>query len=370
MAAQADFQARTDPAEGARNLLAGAAQVRPGDDLLLLVEPSGAGYYEDGMGAFIGARAEALGARPRLLEVPLTLDIDDVPSSILDAIGQADRTLFLARIGDQMRFRPLPGAGRKVMSYALDFDLLGSPFATAPHALMTAVLERLTARIRQARRCTVTCPAGTQLTMSLQPAEASKPLDFTVSTFPVMIVPPVPAAEASGRLVLSQTLTSTYVHAYPDSVVPLPTPLTLHLQGGEITGFDGAPDIVARAQAQVSRVQALLGGPALRVGSWHAGINPMTWFPRPALSDIDRWSGLVFGSPRYAHFHMVGPSPGQICGQVFDPTITFDDEVLWRDGRLSFLDTPDIADLLAEHGLSPGAFAARQDIGVTGLPVP
>jgi|SRR5215217_250566 len=369
----ATFTSSPVPAEaiaGARNLLVEAARVGVGDDLLLLVEPQGADYYDDGMGAFIAAQAEALGTRPRLLEVPTLLEVDEAPPWILNAIEQADRTIFLARIGDQLRFQPLPGAGRKVMSYALDFGVLGSPFATVPHALMVAVLERLTARIRRARHCTVTCAAGTRLTTPLEPSEASTPLDFTVSTFPVMIVPPIPAGEASGTLVLSQALTSTYIHPYPDSILPLPTPLTLALQLGEITGFDGAPHVVASARAQFSRVRALLGGPELRVGSWHAGINPMTFFPRPALSDIDRWSGLVFGSPRYAHVHMGGPSPGQICGQIFDPTIAFDDDLLWRDGRLSFLDTPDITDLLAAHGLTPSAFAARQDIGVAGLTIP
>lgn len=363
---------------GARNLLENAAQIRAGDQLLLLVEPQGAGHYDDDMGRFLAAQAEALGASARVLEVPVTLDIDDTPAWIMDAIAAADQTIFLARIGDQLRFHPLPGPGRKVMSYAFDFDLLSAPFATTPFAVMRGLHDHIAGKISRASSCTLTCPRGTHLTTRLRPKPISAPLDFTVATFPVMIVAPIPAAEASGQLVLSQALTSTYILPYEGSILPLPEPLTLSVEQGEITGFSGPAPVVEQARAQFARVHRLLGGPELRVGSWHAGINPMTFFPRPAMSDIDRWSGLAFGSPRYAHIHMGGPAPGQICGQIFDPTISLDGEEIWRDGRLIISDTSpdspdengDIADLLSRHGLSAADFATRQDIGVTGLPLP
>ena len=368
MVAQADYPASKNPVCGARNLLLDCAQVSAGDQVLLLVEPPGSGHYDDAMGDFLADQVRALGACPRLLEVASSCDLTAVPAAVLEAIGQADITIFLARIGDQLRFQPLPGAGRKVMSYALDFDFLGAPFATQPYGLLAQLHGRLTAQLATARTCAITCPQGTDLKIDLSPpGPADRPSGFTVATFPVMIVPPLSAAGATGRLVLSQALTSTYIDPYPDSILALPAPLTLILEQGDIVGFEGPNATVARAQAQFARVGGLFGGAPLRVNSWHAGVNPMTFYPRPALDEIDRWSGLAFGSPRYAHFHMCGPAPGEICGQVFDPTIAFDGETIWDRGDLAFLHAPENLDLLAAHGIEASAYRIRQDIGVAGL---
>jgi len=368
MTAQADFQASNDPVEGARNLLIDCADVSAGDRVLLLVEPPGSGHYDDAMGGFISDQARNLGAHPQLLEVALSYELGHVPAAVMEAISQADRTIFLARVGDQLRFQPLPGAGRKVMSYALDFGFLGAPFATQPHGFLAELHRRLTARLAAARTCAMTCPQGTDLTLSLSPlGPVGAPGGFTVATFPVMIVPPLSAAGASGRLVLTQALTSTYIDPYPDSILPLPAPLALILDEGVIVDFEGDSATVEQAKAQFARVGGLFGGSPLRVNSWHAGVNPMTFYPRPALDEIDRWSSLAFGSPRYAHFHMCGPAPGEICGQVFDPTIAFDGDTIWDQGQLAFLDAPDNLDLLASHGVDASAYRVRQDIGVAGL---
>jgi hypothetical protein len=187
---------------------------------------------------------------------------------------------------------------------------------------------------------------------------------FTVKNFPLMIVPPIPAAHLSGKLVLSHALTSTYVHYYEDSVLPLATPLTVLLEDGVIVRIEGDDGLVTRAKAQFARVGSLFGGNPWSLNSWHAGTNPFTFFARPALSDIDRWSSVAFASPRYAHFHMCGSAPGDICGQIFDPTITFDDTVIWDRGRSAFLSSDDKRRLLGQIDVSPDVFHEPYDIGV------
>jgi hypothetical protein len=351
---------------GAHNLLAGCAGVKRGDTVLLIVEPPGEGYYDDDMGAFIAAEAEGLGALPTILESPSSCDPDKPPADVMAAIAATDHTIFLSRIGDQLRFRPLPGAGTKTMSYALDFDFLASPFGTTPFGLLFDAAINLSGRLAQAKTYRIQCPLGTDLTMALGEGRPLAAGDFVVKTFPMMILPPLSSAGANGTLVLSQSLTSTYIHAYDDSIIPLDRPLTLTIEGGRIVGMEGEPEAVARTKAQFERVASLFGEPVFTVNSWHAGVNPTTWFPRPALSDIDRWAGVVFGSPRYVHFHMCGPSPGDICGQVFDPTISFDGEALWDGGRLAFLDRADNLALLQRYGVGPEAYKTRRDIGLTG----
>jgi len=51
---------------------------------------------------------------------------------MMEAIEAAAHTIFLNRIGDQLRFAPLPGTGSKIMSYVLDMDFLA---ATSPSRL-------------------------------------------------------------------------------------------------------------------------------------------------------------------------------------------------------------------------------------------
>jgi hypothetical protein len=61
---------------------------------------------------------------------------------------------------------------------------------------------------------------------------------------------------------------------------------------------------------------------------------------------------------------MVGANPGEVCGQLFDATIAFDDEVFWDAGRFVFLDRPDMRDLAARHGADPAVLQTRTDIGL------
>ena len=356
--------ASIDPARGADNLLIHCAGVRAGDSVLVVREPVGAGHYEDSLPDFIAQRARLLGAAVTILAEPLGLGPEDCPEAVIAAMAGADHTIFLSRIGDQIRFQPLPGAGSKTMVYALDAEHLGSLFATLPYALLETLHDRLVDRLAEAGAYRIRDDDGSELVMTLEPRRERRANSFTVKNFPVMVIPPISAAGLSGRLKLTHALTSTYIHVYEESVLPLTSPVWLTLEDGAIIGFEGEPALVAEVRAQFERVAGLLGGEALRVNSWHVGINPGVFFSKPALSDIDRWSAVAFGSPRYTHFHMCGSAPGDICGQMFDPVIAFDDEVVWDRGRLLFFDRPENQSLLADFGLTPSALQTRPDIGL------
>lgn len=356
-----------DRLAGARNLLLGCAGLRAGERVLLVVEPEGELHYHPSVAPYLAECVRGLGGDAVIVQVPPGAGPESVPASLLSAIGEASHTIFLNRIGDQLRFTPLPGNGTKVMSYTLDSDFLGSAFAVTSYTVWEGVLTRLVKRLSSARRYRITCPLGTDLAMEFDSAfpSAQQGGGFTVKNFPLMIIPPVPASGLSGKLVLSHALTSTYVHYYADSVLPLASTVTLHLENGVIVRMEGDPALVARASSQFARVAALFGGNQWALNSWHAGTNPFTFFARPALSDIDRWSSVAFGSPRYAHFHMCGPAPGDICGQIFDPTITFDDAVIWDHGRPAFLSSEDKRNLLNQLDIAPDVFEMPYDIGVS-----
>ena len=356
-----------DAAAGATNLLTRCVGIARGESLLLVTEPAGSTYYDAAVAPRIAAVAEQLGVGIRVLEAGPAEGPESIPPALLAAIEAADHTVFLSRIGDQLRFMELPGRGSKSMVYTLAENHLSGGFATARHDIMEQIRSALMARIADARTYSLTCPRGTALEMPVRGDELSAlraTSGFTLRNFPVMIIPPIPASRLSGRLVLSHALTSTGIHEYADSVVPLPSPVTLTIDNGRVSAVDGEAALVERVRGQMERVDRLFAGDGGRVGSWHAGINPFTFFEGRALDDIDRWNGVAFGSPRYAHFHLCGALPGDICGQVFDPTIRFDNEPLWRDGLLTALRTPQLAELAAQLDVAADALWRRPDIGV------
>ena len=336
----------SDPVQGARNLLSACAGVQSGDDVLLIGEPVGLGVYDDDLAPFIASVAERLGGRVEIIRPQLAEGPESVPAQLFDRIAAADHTIFVSRIGDMLRFHPLPGGGSKTMCYALNLELLGSAFGTLPYPFLFEVRRRLVARLAAARSYTIRSPLGTDLSMTLpEQSRYGQNDDFTVKNFPWMIVPPISASALNGRMVLSNALTSTSIHLYDDAVIPLRDTIVFDVEMGRIIGIAGHGALAARIRAQFARVADLFGGEALIVNSWHAGINSETFFPRPALSDLDRWSAISFGSPRYLHFHMCGDAPGDICGQMFDCEIAFDGVPIWQGGRLVFLDLPENRDL-------------------------
>jgi hypothetical protein len=322
-------------------------RLQAGDRLLIVAEPSELGHYDPALTSFLAEQASALGANVTTTVLAPGRGPEDVPKSLFDAIEQATHTLFLNRVGDQLRFSPLPGPGRKAITYTLDLGYLGSAFGVAAYDALEELRRRVVDVLATSRRYTIRCPLGTSLSMHSETTFRSlaDSTGFSVDNFPVMIVPPIPADTLSGQLVLTLALTSTGVHDYPDSIVPLPSPIRLQLDEGRIVGVQGEPQLAAAVDAHLDNVDTRFGGNGRRLGSWHAGINPFTYFLKPALENLDRWNGVAFGSPRYAHFHLCGALPGDICGQLFDATITFDDTVIWDRGRLAFLDDEANADL-------------------------
>lgn len=356
-----------DPRRGARNLLAEAIDLKAGEKLLVVVEPAGTDHYRGDVGAIVAEVASELGAQVELATAGTTSGSETFPPTLAERIGRADHTVFFSRLGDQVRFARLPGSGTKTMTYTLDPHLLGDLFGRLPFKALEAVRAAVTARIAGARHYAIRCPRGTDLVVEREAPATDGPglvTPFTVINFPAMIVPPIAAAGANGRLVLAHALTSTSIHSYDDDILPLDRPVTLLIRDGRVVDFEGDAETVARVVAHFERVGSIVGGDPWALNSWHTGINPTTVFAAASRDEIHRWGSVAFGSPRYTHFHLCGNAPGDICGQVFDATIAFDGEVLWQDGRFVYLERPEIAETLRGHGVDPALAGLRRDIGL------
>jgi hypothetical protein len=351
-------------AAGAENLLLAGAGLKAGQHLLIVVEPPGAGHYEDGLAQYLVEAAHRIGARVEILTAPLPAGPESIPAEVLASVEAAEHTVFLHRIGDQLRFRPVPGKGTKLVSYTLDSNYLADAFGRTPPALWQEVHDRILDLIARARRCTIRCPNGTRATVALAASRTASIVPFTVANFPVMIVPPIKADELNGRLVFTHGLTTTGIHEFPNSELPLPTPITCIVESGRIVEIDGDPLLVAKVEAHFERVGALFGGDRRAVFSWHTGINPTTFYRGSASDAPQRWGGVAFGSPRYTHFHLCGPAPGEVSAAIFDATIAFDDRVIWKSGALAAFTEVELNDLATRHGVRPSVLTARREIGI------
>ncbi len=352
-----------DLREGARNLLVDCVGMRDGDDVLVVGEDHRRAFFDTHVCRVLATAVHGMGGHPHIVIAPETDGPEDIPDEVAHAMSQVDHTIFVSRLGDQVRFREIEGSGTRTMCYLHDIAYLRNAFARVPYGALSEVNELLQREIARSRHCRITCPEGTDLAGPVT-CEAEVLEDFSVRQFPVMIVPPIEARGLSGRLVLSRWLLSTSTHLWEDSLLALPVPLVVRLEEGRIVGIDGETEEVNRVRRHFESVASRTGGEPFRVHSWHAGINPTTFFNGRAEDDIEKWADMVFGSPRYTHFHACGTAPGDVAISLFDTTVSFDEEKFWTCGRLAFLDRPEVRDLLGRYPGARRALGMRCDIGI------
>ena len=351
--------------EGARNLLINCVGLEAGEQVLIVREDSRYRYYDDDAPSCVEDEAQTLGARVHSMRTPLIAGPEDVPALLGAAMQHVDHTVFFSRIGDQMRFYPLPGPGSKTMCYALDAGFLGAEVCRVPYGLMVEVLGRLQSALNKTTRWRVKCPMGTDISGESDPrAHAGEPsAGFTVRLFPLGPFRTFSCKSAAGRLV-TQWLPASATHRYEPYGIVLEKPIALIVEQGRIVDFEG-DSAAASARDHYARVSSELGIDPFVVHSWHAGTNPKIFYSQPADDDVERWNGVMHSHPRYAHFHTCGDyNPGEIVVPIIDPTIYIDDEVYWDGGRLVFLERDEVRALLKEFPGVEDAFEMRMDIGL------
>ena len=334
-----------DLEQGARNLLQQCALARPGERLLLVGEQCATPYFDPALCTEVARAAAAFDLETRILLAEPGADAAHFPQTVIDAMQDADIVIFFSRLGDQVRFVESPGPGRKIMTYTLTLDHLGSEFATVDYTAMQTMHDRLLSDIRGASRYRIETDSGTHLEAQIPVSafgEESAVTEFSLALFPVMIFPPINFHGLNGQLVLDHFLTSSSTRAYDDSVLRLDTPINVTIEDSRMVGFDGDTETIGRVRAQLERAATITGGDPYRLNSWHTGINPYTFFADDPYADLERWGSVAFGSPRYTHLHAAGKDPGDISIQLFDASISFDDTPYWERGRFLFLDQPDL----------------------------
>lgn len=339
---------------------------RAGDRLLILREDPAHGYYGRGLDVAIARAAESLELSVTCLDVPLFAEVDALPADLEPAFRNADHALFLARLGDQIRFLKAPGGARSIVSYILDTEMLTSPFATAPYDAFLALKDVFDEFFRSAAHIRVTCSRGTAFSGRLPEATAARKLDVTVRRFPMSVFAPLDAAGFAGRVAVDHFLVGTGSRYYRPYGVPLAAAVFADIDGGRVVRWSGAASETAKVRDHYRFVADRYEIDADFVHSWHAGIHPGCAYRQPAADNFERWSGGAFGNPRLLHFHTCGAyAPGEICWNIVDPTIEVDDRVVWRQGRIEIDAVPGALEILSAFPEVARLFnAPAQDIGI------
>ena len=339
--------------------------VERGDTLLIVTEPPQRSCYDPRVADVVTQRSRQLGVRTQVLEARLASGPDDVPTEVVLAMRSADHTLFLSRLGDQIRFSDDHGLGRKTISYTRDLDYLGSLFGCTPFHLFQDVHDRLLEFIGSAGRYRITAASGTDLVGEVDDNEQrSMVTPFAITCFPVVIYPPLRCVNLTGRLVLERFLMSTSVNDYESSVLLIDEPVSLEIERSRIVQFHGRKALANTVREHYLRVGERFGGDPMTVNSWHSGIYPATFHAGNWRDKVASWAEITFASPRYTHFHTCGVDPGNVATATFDATVCFDGVTLWDAGRADFLERPEMQALLRKHRVSSRVFTLRSDIGV------
>ena len=320
--------------QAAKNILFNCAKGQAGDTLLIVHEACDEGYYDSKLHRLVGDAAETLGFEVTLFEIAFAPDIKDPSPELAAKLAAADHSLFLARLGDQLRFQKNKIPARSIISYAIDSDMFLSSFARADYAGFAELKGLIEAAFVAAKRIQVTCPAGTDFSGSLQNGEFEHS-DIHLKRFPLSIFNPVPVFAFSGCIAQNGFLTGTGSQYYQPYACELRDTLLIDFKGANITGFRGSQRDISSAQTHYEMVAKKYNIDPYFVHSWHAGIHPACRFDHSASENFERWSGAAFGNPRLLHFHSCGKiPPGEISINVVDPSIRLDDALIWEKGVL------------------------------------
>lgn len=352
------------PENGALNLLLNCAQVAKGDRLLIAYEPPEYGYFDGEAVEVVTRAAESLGLQVDPVDVGFNPDNPHLPADLLVRIETADIILFLARLGDQLRFSEMPQNKKIIVSFALTRELFGSGFANGHHAAFLEVKTAVNKALDRAEIVRLTCPLGTEIIgrpeMNLAPEG-----DTSILRFPMSVFTPVPAHGFSGRAAM-RFLTGTGSKYYDDYTLEFSAPVFALMEQGRLAGFEGAPEDVERANAHYDRVSSMFGIDRNFVHSWHAGIHPGCGYPWDMRQNWERWGGAAFGNPRILHFHTCGAyAPGEISWNIIDSTIEVDGVALWDDGTFRADRLPEGPAIMARYPYVAALFdAPDRDIGL------
>jgi hypothetical protein len=345
-----------DITQSADNLLINCAELKAGHKLLILCEPSEWNFYDCSMSLDVAARAQALGVECKVIRIPFNSVVTGPCDMVSAEMAAADCTIFMARMGDQLRFHSALKQRKSVVCYAPDRPMMASGFGVLDYNAFVDLRDVLNDAVFAAEHVHVSCPAGTDFAGVVGRQVAAS--DVRAKRFPMSIFAPVPAWGFSGRVAQRGFLVGTGSQYYEPYACGLDETLFVAFEANRIVDFSGSAEDVRRAREHYVFVADRYTIDWDFVHSWHAGMHPACGFGAPAQQNFERWSGAAFGNPRLLHLHTCGAyAPGEISLNVLDPTITLDGVAVWDNGVLHPDRVAGGAEILAQYPDVAAAFA-------------
>ncbi len=334
---------------GVANMLRNCGGAAPGQRLLIAYEPPEYGFFAASVVTKVAETASELGLDVDQIDVGFEAACPRFSDDLKERMARADLVVFLARLGDQLRFSDMPDGPTIINSYTLNETLLRSAFSWAHYGAFQALKAAVDRLIAGADEVRMSCRNGTIVQGRLARRDGLA-TDTSLRRFPLSVFSPVRAAGLSGRVALAGFLTGTGSRYYDDYTVEFEAQTHAVIENGRLVTFEGSDRDVALARAQYDRVSTLFGIDRDAVHSWHAGIHPGCGYPWGASENYETWGGTAFGNPRVLHFHTCGDfAPGEISWNVIDPTIEIDGTAYWQDGVFRAELLPEGPDILSRY---------------------
>jgi len=354
--------------EGIDNLLTHCMNVQAGQDVVIIYDPMG--YFSRTLVDAVASRVTSMHAQPHILETSRIDSGDNMPPFLLKAMETAHHTLFFHSLGSMLRFVPVGGNGTLTISFIVDDESMHSTFSTMHHGAMQNMTRLLHESLTEAKRWRITCPLGTDLS-SVAEFEAGKaPTStgdgFTLQTFPIGSHRPFLCRSMQGTLAVTR-LISSGVHAHNPVGLTLNSPVLAEVKDGIMVDFDGDAETVRQVRDHYDMVGDTYGydGDRHLISSWHAGTHPQGYCTYDDVSDYERWLLIAHNNPRMAHFHSCGDfNPGEVTLPIIDPTIEFDGDPLWNNGKLEFLEREDVRSAIGQFVDADAFIERRTELGI------
>jgi hypothetical protein len=350
---------------GTDNLLVNCAHIGRGTDVLFVNE-SGREAVSRATVAYVEQRARQLGANVKSIWTGAVAGPESIPDTIIQAIKDADVTIFNHTLGAMLRIRPVPGGGTGILNYATTDDILASDWVQVPYELWQQVVKSVAGEFGRAHQWRITCPNGTDISGEVPEAERAAPAantGFSLHTFPIGTHRPTSALSANGKIAI-RWLVSSQNHDVGEGLY-LDDFVIGHVRDGRFTDFDGPAANVVRVKQYLTEIGERYGQDPFVVNSWHGGINPQAFTPRRDVDDLAHWQTLVHNNPRSLHFHVIGDNvPGELSLPIIDHTVVVDGDVYWNKGRFSLLDRPAAREAAAKWDKPGRAFHLNNEIGI------
>lgn len=331
--------------DGVRNLVEQCAEVKAGDEVLILNE---FGKVDDEIAKLIAETVKATGATYHVMwGESVARSTKALPKILIGAMLSSAKiisnfSLNRALLDEYTRGKAIV----QINNMARTVNLMASNHARYHWGMVRAIYSRLEEIFSAARQWQITSPAGTEIGGEIgsgsevadayfaQEAEASR----FIRVFPGEVYTPVGSKGADGKIVVE------YINMR-DSQLWEET-VTLAIRGNKVTKIEGG----SRAQQFEKTMEANVkahGDKATLVDSWHGGMNPQARIPTTdnmSLQGATSGAGLM-------HFHL-GSQKEPVSAGILYHTIELDGRKIYEAGKLLALDDAKIKEAAREYGFA------------------